>query len=306
MIKQDRLFSLILLLTAGLILAACGSLPAGADVSLNRDGKSADVVFSGTVDSISTLESGSNQTGLSRSSSSPSTASRPSSGSSVVSLSGISSSGSTGQVEYTGVVETITPDFWVVSGLTFGVTPQTEIKDTIVVGDTVKVEALINADSTFTAIEIKLDNPGPASGEIQLTGTVESIAADQWIISGVIFTVTADTEIKGTIIVGDLVQVEGLTNPDGTFTAREIKPADESNNDDEDINNNDDEDVNNNDDEDVNNNDDEDVNNNDDGDINPGEGNQDTGEGDHQQNTPTIILSVTPTLPENDDDGHGW
>ena len=158
--KQSRFLSLTLILVAGFVLAACGAQPTGAGVGFSPDGKSA------------SAGSGSDQTG-----SSSAIVSSSGSSSSAVSLFGESVSSDTGHIGYTGVVETIAPDSWVVSGLTFGITAETVITDTIVVGDTVKVEALINPDSTFTATEIKLDNSEPG-GEFQLIGTVESIAAD--------------------------------------------------------------------------------------------------------------------------------
>jgi hypothetical protein len=49
------------------------------------------------------------------------------------------------------------PGSWTVGGLTFLVTPSTEIKDAIVVGDFVKIEALVGADGSYTALEIELE-----------------------------------------------------------------------------------------------------------------------------------------------------
>jgi hypothetical protein len=53
------------------------------------------------------------------------------------------------------VVESIGLDSWTVGGQVFAITPQTEIKGTIIAGDTVKIEALNNPDGTLTADEIK-------------------------------------------------------------------------------------------------------------------------------------------------------
>jgi hypothetical protein len=59
------------------------------------------------------------------------------------------------------------PGSWTVGGLTFLLTPSTEIKDDIAVGDSVKIEALVGADGSLTALEIELeeDQIGDDEGE---------------------------------------------------------------------------------------------------------------------------------------------
>jgi hypothetical protein len=60
-----------------------------------------------------------------------------------------------GMLEITGTLEAINGDQWTIGGKVFLVTPQTELKGSPVVGDTVKAEAMINPDGTLTATEIK-------------------------------------------------------------------------------------------------------------------------------------------------------
>jgi len=115
--------------------------------------------------------------------------------------------------------------------VTFAVTSQMEIKDAIVAGDTVKVEAAVNTDGKFTATEIRLlkaselgtQAPRLDDHQFEMVGSVQAIAADQWNVSGKVFGVDASTEIKGEIKVGDLVKVEAQVRGDGTFLALEIK-----------------------------------------------------------------------------------
>jgi predicted RecA/RadA family phage recombinase len=131
-------------------------------------------------------------------------------------------------LEFTGKVESIGSGSWVIDGKTVAITAETEIKGTIVVGDTVKVEALVGSDGALTAREIQLVEddtpPGPDDGEkMEFTGVVESIGADSWVIDGKTVAITAETEIKGTIVVGDTVTVHAIRNPDGTLIAREIE-----------------------------------------------------------------------------------
>jgi hypothetical protein len=64
--------------------------------------------------------------------------------------------------------------------------------------------------------------------EAEFTGTVEQMSADSWVISGVTVLVSSETEIDGDIAVGDVVEVEGTQNPDGSITAREIEGDEDS------------------------------------------------------------------------------
>jgi hypothetical protein len=66
-------------------------------------------------------------------------------------------------------------------------------------------------------------------GEVEFSGTVEAITPTSWTVSGRVITITPETEIKGTIVVGDMVQVDAFTASDGTLTAREIQLEDEGN-----------------------------------------------------------------------------
>lgn len=142
------------------------------------------------------------------------------------------------EIEFYGVVEAITPTSWTVSGQQFGVNAQTEIKNVIAVGDRVKVHLIVNNDNSLTAREIELAFTvvvPPAFGMLEMTGVVQSISGSQWTIGGKTFLVSAQTEIKGAISVGDLVKVEAVINADNSLSATEIKkvvaPDDSSNSD---------------------------------------------------------------------------
>lgn len=60
------------------------------------------------------------------------------------------------EVEFSGVVESITPDGYIIGGHLVKITAQTEITGNIAVGATVKVHALENADDSVTAREIEV------------------------------------------------------------------------------------------------------------------------------------------------------
>ncbi|MEW6567362.1 MAG: DUF5666 domain-containing protein [Chloroflexota bacterium] len=137
-----------------------------------------------------------------------------------------------GRVEFTGVIDAMEASFWTVSGQTVGLTAETEIQGDFSVGDAVKVEATVSLDGSLTAREIKpaeeadgLPSTPEPDDEVEFTGVVEAIGADSWTVAGQMLLVTADTETKGTIAVGDTVKVHAFLGADGSLTAREIEPA---------------------------------------------------------------------------------
>ena len=248
--KKSRFVIFALVLIAGIFLAGCGPVPAGAEIKVNPDGLSAQVEFSGIVDSIAAdlwVVAGQSLV------ISPLTNLDPAiiAGDLVevhatATLDGTvnadsiklftpehpATPGGDKETEFVGVVESIDPESWVVSGVTFVITLQTEIKGPIIVGDRVKIEALVGTDGTRTALEIKLadekNDSDEKGSESEFSGIVESIGPDSWTVGGQVFAITPQTEIMGTIVVGDLVEIEVVVGTDGISTAHEIKLAEES------------------------------------------------------------------------------
>jgi len=139
--------------------------------------------------------------------------------------------------EFFGTLEAMAADSWTISGQVVAITVDTEIRGTFVVGDEVKVHVLVEADGTFTAVEI-----GPArdpelddfeEGEIEFTALVETIGAETWLIGGQAVAIDGSTTIEEGILAGDLVEVHAFLSADGTLTARKIELEDED--DDEDF-----------------------------------------------------------------------
>ena len=58
---------------------------------------------------------------------------------------------------------------------------------------------------------------------VTFVGIIDSMAGDQWVISGT--TVTVDEEVvrDGPFDIGELVKVEGLVHPDGSFTISRVE-----------------------------------------------------------------------------------
>jgi mannose-6-phosphate isomerase-like protein (cupin superfamily) len=120
--------------------------------------------------------------------------------------------------EFVGVVESIGPDAWVISGVDIAVDENTEIKAEIAIGDVVKVEGVILTDGTWLADEIK---PEVEEAGFEFTGRVNSISP--WRVAGISFETDDFTQIDNGIGVGDLVYVEGQILADGTWLATEIR-----------------------------------------------------------------------------------
>jgi hypothetical protein len=58
---------------------------------------------------------------------------------------------------------------------------------------------------------------------VSFVGIVDSMAGDQWVISGTTVTVDASIVRDGPFNVGDQVKVEGFVNPDGSFTLSRVE-----------------------------------------------------------------------------------
>ena len=123
--------------------------------------------------------------------------------------------------EFSGIVQNMAP--WLVSGITFTTTEQTEIDAGIKIGDRVKVEGRVLADGTWLAEEVRLLDAQTLTFEF--IGQVTSI--NPWIVSGITFTVNSSTTIESGIVVGDRVRVTGVVQPDGSLLAQRIELVDE-------------------------------------------------------------------------------
>ena len=60
---------------------------------------------------------------------------------------------------------------------------------------------------------------------LDVIGTITAIAASTVDVDGVTYNLTAETEVKGTLAVGEQVKLEYITNADGSRTVIEAKGA---------------------------------------------------------------------------------
>jgi len=133
------------------------------------------------------------------------------------------------EVELLGLVREIGDEAWIVGEQSLAIAPETEIKGLIVPGDFVKVHALLSLDGSLQAREIEVQDPRPADlrPELEFVGLVETISTNLWTVGGKAVAVTAQTEIKGLLVVGDRVKVHAFLAADGSLTAREIELAED-------------------------------------------------------------------------------
>lgn len=141
------------------------------------------------------------------------------------------------EIEFNGVVTSIGANTWVIGARTVQVTPQTEIKAGVALGALVKVHALPQANGTLVAREIEVTTAATATAsatgtsqprpgnEQEFTGTLTAINGDVWTIGGRAVRITASTEVKGTLQIGDRLKVHASPGTDGVLVAREVELA---------------------------------------------------------------------------------
>ncbi len=126
---------------------------------------------------------------------------------------------------------------WKVSRLVVHVTSATKIDEErgqVAVGSVVEVTGLAQIDGSINALEIVV-KPDVANGiPVKFLGRVEKLPdargrIGDWVVSGRTVRVTADTRINqehGEMMIGSLVEVEGLAQLDGVILAGriEVKP----------------------------------------------------------------------------------
>jgi hypothetical protein len=123
-----------------------------------------------------------------------------------------------------GTVEDISATTWTISGTSVNVNEDVLIKGNITLGDEVEVVVTLGENATLRAVQIELLSHGTpdTSDEVELQGLVLAISTNAWDIGNQTVLVTSETEITGTIEVGDLVRVHASYDQDGSLIASEI------------------------------------------------------------------------------------
>jgi len=150
------------------------------------------------------------------------------------------------EVVFTGSIESMNSDQWVINGQTITVDSSTLQDGSFRVGDTVKVEARVASNGTVTAKNIESSSmtdlaetatsaPDPTvtgtpvvfddTAKNEAVGTVEAVTDTSITIGGQTYTFAPGAEIKGTIAVGSIVKLHFVATADGTLSVREIEIA---------------------------------------------------------------------------------
>lgn len=130
--------------------------------------------------------------------------------------------GAAGEViEFTGLIERIEPQRWVVGGVEVCILPDTVIEGQPKVGVLARVRARWQADG-WQALAIAAYPAISGEGQVQFEGTIEAMGPALWVVSGVAVQITADTTIAGEPQVGRRVEVTAYLQPDGRLWAQHI------------------------------------------------------------------------------------
>lgn len=128
-----------------------------------------------------------------------------------------------------GIIEEITDEFVVIDGLTVALAVLTELDGDLSVGSFAKIKAFLQEDGSLIARE--LDGKGPGADpdederdEVEIEGTIDAVNPDgSIVVNGVTVSISALTEVKGSLVVGATVEVEGFMAEDGSVLASEVK-----------------------------------------------------------------------------------
>ena len=124
-------------------------------------------------------------------------------------------------MEFSGMVEAIGPDRWVIAGKTVLVEDATEIDGEPRTGAQAWVKAdLYVDDGRLVAKRIEVKGTEKA---IQFVGVIESFSDSLWVVSGQEIVIDAETEIEGEPLVGAIAEVEAIEFPDGTTHGTTIR-----------------------------------------------------------------------------------
>ncbi len=137
--------------------------------------------------------------------------------------------------EFVGVVNAMAAGTWTINDKTVTITDQTEIKDAIILGKTVKVEARVAIDGTISATQIKLatsedfTTQGDSQDgehdaiEVKVSGSVETYSDTSITVNGQVIALLPSTKIEGVLAMGAQVEVEATMGADGTLRAQSIE-----------------------------------------------------------------------------------
>ena len=148
------------------------------------------------------------------------------------------------ELEFTGVVDSLGTHTIVVAGVLFQVNDNTIVLDDnnlpiafsdLFVGQIVEIRADLQGDGTWLASHIKVEDNVRGNDEVEFTGNVDGIDSTSITVNGTTFTVDQQTVVLdnnnnsidfATLAVGQLVEIKGFRQSDGSILAVRIKIED--------------------------------------------------------------------------------
>ena len=134
------------------------------------------------------------------------------------------------KAEIRGTVDHILDDgTLIIDGVPISLSVLTDLDIDPGIGDSVKVEASLQPDGSLIAIEVERERESGTEGlsepsEAEIEGTIETLNPDgSLIVNGITVFIDANAEIKGNLVVGADVKLEGFLQEDGTLLAQELK-----------------------------------------------------------------------------------
>ena len=123
--------------------------------------------------------------------------------------------------EFSGIIESIAPDRWVIAGREVIITPGTSIEGSPEIGAVAHVKAEQHADGKLVAKRISVESRQEQI--VQFEGIIQSISSGRWTVAGQQVLIDGGTRIEGKPAVGAIAEVEAVVQADGSKLARYIK-----------------------------------------------------------------------------------
>ena len=133
--------------------------------------------------------------------------------------------GAYAQVEFEGIIESLSADRWVVNGVLVTISPVTVVEGTPAFGLVAEVQGVLQPDGSVLAQKIVV-KMADFTGHIDLAGLVESIEPTRWVVAGKDILIDANTFVddsRAAAEVGNWAQVRALSRRDGSLLALRIR-----------------------------------------------------------------------------------
>ncbi len=133
--------------------------------------------------------------------------------------------GAFAEVEFEGIIESLSPDTWIVNGASVTISPVTVIEGTPALGMVAEVRGVLQPDGSVLAQHISVKSPG-FTPQVDVEGLVEHIASTHWVVAGRTVSIDNNTfidESRAPAEVGMWAQVRALYQRDGSLLALRIR-----------------------------------------------------------------------------------